>query len=109
MTLIMSKQRYEGLLVLDTGGNDEKAGEIIDRIQSDFTTEGAEVEQVQKLERRNFSYVAGKLSSGYYANFIFTAEPDVIDKLRIRFVHDPQVYRQHYFKAEKQKAGPSEN
>src|SRR3954470_1444153 len=98
------KNRYEGLLVLNVKGNEDGAKELIERIESEFKKEGAQVEQVQKMDRRQFTYVAGPLDSGYYVNFIFNAEPKAIDKLRARFQLDEDVYRQHYQKLNAQKA-----
>lgn len=90
--------RYEGLFVLNIKGNEEGAKEVIERLESEFKKEGARIESVQKMDRRQFTYVAGPLDSGYYANFIFSAEPNVIEKLKARFKLDEQIYRQHYQK-----------
>lgn len=98
------KNRYEGLLVLNVKGNEEGAKEVIERLEGEFKKEGAKVEQVQKMDRRQFTYVAGPLDSGYYVNFIFKAESKAIDKLRARFSLDEDVYRQHYQKLRAQKA-----
>ena len=92
------KNRYEGLLVLDTQGKEETVKDLIERIEKDFKKEGASVEQVQKMEKRDFSYAAGALTSGYFVNFVFNAEPAVLAKLRSKFELDPEVYRQHYQK-----------
>ena len=99
------KNRYEGLLVLNVKGNEDGAKELIERIEGEFKKEGAQVEQVQKMDRRQFTYVAGPLDSGYFVNFIFNAEPNAIDKLRARFQLDTDVYRQHYQKLRVKKAG----
>lgn len=88
--------RYEALLVLNAQGKEDTLREIIDRLESDFQKEGAEVEQVQKMDKRQFSYMAGPLDSGYYVNFIFSADPQSIEKLRAKFKLDPEVYRQSY-------------
>jgi small subunit ribosomal protein S6 len=90
------KNRYEGLLVLNVKGNEDGAKEVIERLEGEFKKEGASVEQVQKMDRRQFTYVAGKLDSGYFVNFIFKADPGAINKLRARFTLDEDVYRQHY-------------
>ena len=92
------KNRYEGLLVLNVKGNEDGAKEVIERLEGEFKKEGAKIEQVQKMDRRQFSYVAGDLDNGYYVNFIFNAESKSIDKLRNRFSLDQDVYRQHYQK-----------
>ena len=92
------KHRYEGLLVLDTQGKEETVKDVLERLEKDFEKEGAAVEQVQKLDKREFSYAAGHLNSGYFANFIFEAEPTVLEKLRSKLKLDPEVYRQHFQK-----------
>ena len=90
------KKRYEALLVLNSQGKEDSVHDIVDRLESEFKKEGAEVEQVQKMDKRQFSYVAGALDSGFYVNFVFQADPQLITKLRSKFKLDPEVYRQHY-------------
>jgi small subunit ribosomal protein S6 len=90
------KNRYEALLVLDTQGRDDTVKDVVERLEAEFQKEGAEIEQVQKMDRRPFSYVAGKLDAGFYVNFVFHADPQLITKLRAKFKLDPEVYRQHY-------------
>lgn len=102
------KNRYEGLLVLNVKGNEEGAKDVIDRLEGEFKKEGAKIEQVQKMDRRQFTYVAGPLDSGYFVNFIFSAEPAAVDKLRARFKLDDDVYRQHYQKLRAKKAEKAE-
>jgi small subunit ribosomal protein S6 len=90
------KKRYEALLVLNNQGTEDRVKEIVDRLESEFEKEGVQIEQVQKMDRRPFSYVAGPLDAGYYVNFVFAADPQLITKLRSKFKLDPEVYRQHY-------------
>ena len=104
------KNRYEALIVLNTQGKEDTVKEVVDRLESEFQKEGAEIEQVQKMDRRPFSYVAGPLDSGFYVNFVFHADPQLITKLRSKFKLDPEVYRQHYqrlrAKSEKKERAP---
>jgi small subunit ribosomal protein S6 len=93
-----NNNRYEGLLVLNVKGNEDGAKDIIERLEGEFKKDGATVEQVQNMDRRQFTYTAGPLASGLYVNFIFNAPPNAIDKLRARFTLDEDVYRQHYQK-----------
>ncbi len=90
------KNRYEALMVLNTQGREDSVKEIVDRLESEFQKEGAEIEQVQKMDKRPFSYVSGPLDAGFYVNFVFRADPQLITKLRSKFKLDPEVYRQHY-------------
>ena len=90
------KNRYEALLVLNAQGKEDTIKDIVDRLEGEFNKEGAEVEQVQKMDKRQFSYQAGELDAGYFVNFIFHADPQLITKLRSKFKLDTEVYRQHY-------------
>jgi small subunit ribosomal protein S6 len=101
------KNRYEALLVLNAQGKEDTIKDIVDRLESEFQKEGAEIEQVQKMEKRQFSYVAGKLDAGHYVNFVFHADPQLITKLRSKFKLDPEVYRQHYQRLREKKERPA--
>src|SRR5947208_14734530 len=90
------KHRYEGLLVLNLRGKEDSAQKTIERLEKEFSAEGAEVESVQKMDQRHFSYVAGKLDTGYYVNFVFSAEPAALDRLKAKSKLDHDVYRQQY-------------
>ena len=90
------KNRYEALLVLNTQGKEDTVKDIVDRLESEFQKEGAEIEQVQKMDKRQFSYQAGELDAGHFVNFIFHADSQLITKLRAKFKLDSEVYRQHY-------------
>ena len=92
------KNRYEALLVLNTQGKEDTVKDVVDRLESEFQKEGAQVEQVQKMDKRPFSYAAGELDAGYFVNFVFHADAQLITKLRTKFKLDPEVYRQHYQK-----------
>jgi small subunit ribosomal protein S6 len=103
------KNRYEALLVLDTAGKEETVNKTVERLSKEFEKEGAVVEQVQRLEKREFAYAAGHLDSGYYVNVVFEGEPEIIEKLNTKFRLDADVYRQNYQKlpAKKVVAGES--
>jgi len=58
------------------------------------------------MDKRQFSYVAGPLDSGYYVNFVFIADPGVIAKLQAKFRLDPEVYRQNYERLPEKKEKP---
>ena len=98
------KTRYEGLLVLNIKGNEDGAKEVIERLEGEFKKEKADIEQVQRLDRRQFSYVSGPLDSGYFVNFIFHAEPAALNKLKAKFELDEEIYRQNYLRLRAKKA-----
>ena len=101
------KNRYEALLVLNSQGKEDTIKEIIDRLESEFQKEGAQIEQVQKMDKHHFSYMAGPLDAGYYVNFIFSADPQLVARLQLKFKLDPEVYRQHYQRLREKKEKPS--
>jgi small subunit ribosomal protein S6 len=92
------KNRYECLLALDTRDQEDSVKELIERLEEDFTKEGAKVEQVQKMDKRQLPYTPRHVDSAYYVNFVFEAEPELIAKLRNKFKLDPVVFLQHYQK-----------
>ncbi len=86
---------------------------IVDRLESEFQKEGAEIEQVQKMDKAPVCLTwQVTLDAGFYVNFVFHADPQLITKLRSKFKLDPEVYRQHYQrlreKTEK-KSGPQKS
>jgi ribosomal protein S6 len=48
------KHRYEALLVLNTQGREDTVKEVVDRLESEFQQEGAQIEQVQKMDSVRF-------------------------------------------------------
>jgi small subunit ribosomal protein S6 len=105
---MMMMNRYEALLVLNTQGKDDTVKDVVDRLESEFQKEGAKIEQVQKMDKRQFSYAAGELESGHYVNFVFEADPQLIVKLRSKLKLDPEVYRQHFQRLKARHASPAE-
>jgi small subunit ribosomal protein S6 len=92
------KKRYEALLALSTRGKEESVKEIIERLEKTFAAEGAAIEQVQRFEKRELAYELKHLSSAYFVNFIFEAEPEVIEKLRAKWKLDEDVALQNYLR-----------
>ena len=90
------KHRYECLMAIDTRGQEDGVKEIVERLEAEFTKEGAEIEQVQKMDKRPLAYSPRHIESAYYANFILEAEPSLITKLRNKFKLDSIVFLQHY-------------
>jgi small subunit ribosomal protein S6 len=94
----MTKRRYEVLLVLNTKGKDESANDMIEAIEKQIKAEKVEVEQIQRLEKRQFAYPSRKQTSGFYVNYIVHAEPEQIETLQSKWKLDPVVHLQHYQK-----------
>jgi small subunit ribosomal protein S6 len=87
-------KKYEGLFILNLTGREDSLKDVIDRLTSEMTAAGCQVETVQKMDRRAFARVSSKkVAAGHYVNFIFQAEPSVVPGLRNRFLLDEEVYR----------------
>jgi small subunit ribosomal protein S6 len=97
------RKRYETLLALSTRGKEESVKEIIERLEKTFEAEGAVVEQVQRFEKRELAYELKHLTSAYFVNFIFEAEPQVIEKLRAKLKLDEDVALQNYLRLPQKK------
>lgn len=97
-------KRYEVLLALNTRGREESVKEIIERLEKLFKAEGAEIEQVQRLEKRELAYEHEHQSTAYFVNFIFEADPQLIEKLRTKLKLDEDVAIQNYLVLPKKKA-----
>jgi small subunit ribosomal protein S6 len=89
-------KRYETLLALDTRGKEDTTKETIERLEKVIAAEGAVIEQVQRLEKRELAYESQHTKTAYFVNFIFEAEPTVIDKLRKKLKLDADVLLQNY-------------
>lgn len=94
--------KYEGLFILNLAGAEEGVKDAIDRISTAIGEAGGKLESVQKMDKRAFTRVADKaVSSGFYVNVLFQAEPKAIDALKLRFQHDNEVWRVLFTKAPK--------
>src|SRR5437899_179593 len=85
--------KYEGLLILDTGSKDEPGKEILDKIQKEIEQVGGRVETVQKMGPRPFARITRKRSAGFYVNFIFQVPPKGLAELDAKFHLEPEIFR----------------
>jgi ribosomal protein S6 len=87
-------KRYEGLFILDTVAIEDSIDEAVARVASEIDSAGGKVETTQKMDRKQFARVVDKRKpSGYYVNYIFTAEPDKVEGIRDRFARNKEVNR----------------
>ena len=87
-------KKYEGLFILNLAGREEGVKDALDKISNDITGLGGKIETVQKMERKAFARVADKRhTSGFYANVIFDATPDVIAQLQKKFALNEEIFR----------------
>jgi small subunit ribosomal protein S6 len=90
--------RYEILLALNVAGKEETNKDVVERLEKVIASEGAQVEQVQRLERREFSYPHQKLKGAYFVNYVVNAPAAAIAKIRTKLVLDEEVVLQNYLR-----------
>ena len=96
--------RYESLLALNTRGKEETIKDTVERLEKLFQKEGAKIEQVQRLEKRELAYESHHLNSAYFINIIFEAAPATIDQIRAKLKLDSDVLLQNHLKLAAKKA-----
>jgi small subunit ribosomal protein S6 len=89
-------RKYEGLIVLNTKGSDKGVDDLVSSVGKEMEAEGARLEEIQQLGRRQFAYNARDLDGGHYVNYLFDAEPEVIGKIQERLKLNGTIYLQHY-------------
>jgi small subunit ribosomal protein S6 len=95
---------YEALFVINTGGKDEAAPDLIEALKKDLETAGAKVKAVQKMDKRTFARSSRKLTSGYYVNFVFDAPGSIIAPLRAKLALNETVFRVIFLESPEKKA-----
>jgi len=93
-------RKYQGVIVINAQGKEESVDEMVSNIGKEIEEEGGKLEQIDQLGKREFVYNARHLSHGFYVNYHFEAEPDMIDKLRKRLSLNKTVHLQHYDRVE---------
>jgi small subunit ribosomal protein S6 len=91
---------YDGLYILNIQGKEEGLKESIDSIEKEIGSLGGKVNGTQKMDKRKFERVAGKLDSGFYVNVQFTLAPEKTETLRQKLSLNPLIYRQFYLRQE---------
>ena len=90
-------RKYQGLIALNTksleGGN---VDDLVTAVSKEIENEGAKVEQIEQLGRKQFAYNARDLDTGHYVNYHFEAGPDVLTRIQSRLKLNGHVHIQHY-------------
>ena len=91
------KRKYEGVYVLKLQGQEEGIEEMIATISKELESNGAKLEQIDRLGRKEFANTNyAKQSHGYYVQFHFVAAPKVVDDVETKLKLDQNVMLQHY-------------
>ena len=91
-------RKYQGLIVLNTKSLDGTVDELVSAVGKEFEAEGAKIEKIEQLGRRQFVYKARHLESGHYVHYNFEGSPDVISKIQSRLKLNGHVHLQHFLR-----------
>jgi len=89
-------RKYQGLIVLNTKSLEGTVDELVASVSKEFEAEGAKLDKVAQLGRRQFAYNARHLESGHYVNYTFQGSPDVITKIQGRLRLNGHIHLQHF-------------
>ncbi len=89
-------RKYEGLIVLNTQGTETKVDDLVSTVAREMEEEGAKLDEIQQVGRKTFAYNARKLDGGFYVNYIFEGESDLIGKIQTRLQLNNAVHLQHF-------------
>lgn len=91
------KRKYEGVYVLNMKGQEEGIEEMVGKITKELESNGATLEQIDRLGRKEFANTNhAKQNHGYYVQFHFEAEPKTLAEVESRLKLNEQVMLQHY-------------
>lgn len=91
------KRNYEGIIVLKLQGQEEGVDDMVSSITKELEAGGAEMEQVERVGRKDFAHENhAKQKHGYYLQMHFAAEPGLIDEVQKKLKLDENIMLQHY-------------
>ena len=89
-------RKYQGLIVLNTKSLEGSVDELVTAISKELEAEGAQLEKVTSLGRRQFAYNARHLEAGHYINYTFLGAPGTVSKIQERLRLNSYVHLQHF-------------
>lgn len=90
----MSRQ-YLGLIVLNTKSLEGTVDELVSSVGKEIEAEGAKLQNVDQLGRRQFAYNARHLEAGHYVNYTFSGDSEIVKKIQSRLRLNNHVFLQH--------------
>ncbi len=85
-------RKYEGLIVLTTKSQEGSMDDLVTAISKDIESEGAKVEKIENLGRRDFANTPRNISGAHYVTYTLTGEPDCISKIKAKLALNDSVY-----------------
>lgn len=90
-------RKYQGLIVLNTksleGGS---VDDLVTAVSKELEAEGAKLDKIEQLGRREFAYNARHLEAGHYVNYFFEGVAGTVEKIQSRLKLNNHVHIQHF-------------
>jgi small subunit ribosomal protein S6 len=91
-------RKYQGLIVLNTKSHEGSVDELVTAVSKELEAEGAKLEKISQLGRRQFAYSSRHLDAGHYVNYVFQGAPDIITRIQDRLRLNGHVHLQHFLR-----------
>lgn len=89
-------RKYQGLIVLNTKSLEGTIDELVSVVTKEIESEGAKIEKIEQLGRRQFAYPSNHLESGHYVSYELAGEGNVVSKIQDRLRLNEKVHMQHF-------------
>ena len=66
--------------------------DLITRITRDIESEGAKVEKIDNMGRKEFAYTPRKINGAHYVTYTISGEPDSVAKIKAKLALNESVY-----------------
>lgn len=88
-----TKRLYETTFIVNASLEDTQIEATISNVQQFITTNGGEIESLNRLGRKRMSYAIRKKNNGFYMNIEFLASGTLIQQLERMYQLDENVLR----------------
>jgi small subunit ribosomal protein S6 len=86
-------KNYEAMFILKPDLEGEALDSVITHVGKVISTEGKGTVKSDNLGKKTLAYPINKVKEGVYVNYVFTAEPLSITKIRDALQHDESIMR----------------
>jgi small subunit ribosomal protein S6 len=74
-------RKYEIMVILDPDADEQKIGEVVDRITGILSQHGGEVSAVDRWGRRKLAFEIDRKGEGFYLVVTFTSEAEALPEM----------------------------
>jgi small subunit ribosomal protein S6 len=70
--------------------------DLVSAISKDIESEGAKIEKIDNMGRKDFAYTPRKVTGAHYVTYTITGEPDCISKIKAKLALNVSVYMNQF-------------